>query len=191
MRKYMNQLNRIKNSDIQNIRITNPNGRRLRILTLLALLFTAGGGSMTYAQSPQFSIFESLEARQKSGEGIIVIHQPDAIKRLVGTRIDSGKLNILNGKTYITTRGYRIQVYSGNNQKTSRGEASALQERIKGLFPNMESDTRFDAPFWRLHVGHFLTFEEASIMKRELLNVFPQKKNEIIIFEDDIRVLLD
>ena len=146
---------------------------------------------MLYAQSAQNSIFESLEVRQKSGEGVIVIHQPDAIRRLVGTRIDSDKLNILNGKTYITTRGYRIQVYLGNNQKTSRGEATALQERIKGLFPYIESDTRFDAPFWKVHVGNFLTFEEASIMKRELLTVFPQKKNEIFIFEDDIRVLLE
>jgi len=150
-----------------------------------------GGRNMTYAQSPQYSIFESLEVRQKSGEGVVVVHQPDGIRRLVGTRIDSEKLNILNGKTYITTRGYRIQVYSGNNQRTSRGEATALQERIKGLFPYMEADTRFDAPFWKLHVGNFLTFEEASIMKRELLTAFPQKKNEIFIFEDNIRVLLD
>ena len=144
-----------------------------------------------YSQSPQYSIFESLEVRQKSGEGIIVIHQSDAIKRLVGTRIDSDKLNIINGRSYITTRGYRIQVYSGNNQRTSRGEATSLQQQIKGLFPYTESDTKFDAPFWKLHVGNFLTFEEASIMKRELLTVFPQKKNEIFIFEDDIRVLLE
>ena len=165
--------------------------RQILLLTILAFLLTTVGRPMMYAQSPQSSIFESLEVRQKSGEGVVVTHQPDVIKRLVGTRIDSDNINVLNGKTFITTRGYRIQIYSGNNQRTSRGEATALQERIKGLFPYMESDTKFDAPFWKLHVGNFLTFEEASIMKRELLTVFPQKKNEIFIFEDNIRVSLD
>ena len=165
--------------------------KRILILAVPVLLFTTGGRTVTYAQTPQYSIFESLEVRQKSGEGVIVTHQPDVIKRLVGTRINSENINIVNGKTFITTRGYRIQIYSGNNQRTSRGEATALQERIKGLFPYLESDTKFDAPFWKLHLGNFLTFEEASIMKRELLAVFPQKKNEIFIFEDSIRVSLD
>ena len=157
----------------------------------LFLFYILFGNVAINAQAPQFSIFDNLERPSKSSEGMVVIHQSDAIKRLVGTRIDSENLNVVNGKTYIITRGYRIQVYSGNNQRTSKDEAASFQAKIKGRFPGLESETKFDAPFWKLHVGNFLTFEEASIMRRELQKVFPQQKNEIYIIEDDIRLSLD
>ena len=157
---------------------------------LLAILFLTTGLNEVIAQSPQNSIFESLN-NPKSGEGIVVVHQSEAIKRLVGTRIDSEYLNSPTGKTFIATRGYRIQVYSGNNQRTSKDEATSLQENIKSLYPNHESDIKFIAPFWKLFVGNFLTYEEAWTVCRELRNVYPQKKNEIYIIEDDILLSMD
>ena len=158
--------------------------------SILALFTAMSGHNAIFAQSPQNSIFESL-SNPKSGEGIVVVHQSEAIKRLVGTRIDSEYLNSPNGKTFISTRGYRIQVYSGNIQRTSKDEATALQEKVKGLYPSLESDIKFIAPFWKLFVGNFLTYEEAWTVCRELRNVYPQKKNEIYIVEDDILLPVD
>ena len=159
-------------------------------LALLAILFLTTGLNEVIAQSTQNSIFESL-SNPKSGEGIVVVHQSEAVKRLVGTRIVNENVNSLNGKMYISTRGYRIQVYSGNIQRTSKDEATSLQVKIKGLYPNLESDIKFIAPFWKLFVGNFLTYEEAWTMCRELRNVYPQKKNEIYIIEDDILLPMD
>ena len=160
------------------------------IPSALALIFALSGYNVIVAQSPQNSIFESI-SNPKAGEGIVVVHQSDAIKRLVGTRIDSDFLNSQNGKTYISTRGYRIQVYSGNIQRLSKDEATSLQEAIKGRYPKLESDIKFIAPFWKLLVGNYLTYEEAWVMCRELRNVYPQKKNEIYIIEDDILLPMD
>lgn len=164
---------------------------RRSILIALTLLLVGGGVNSIVAQTPQFSIFDSFEKYPKAGEGVVVIHQSDALKRLVGTRIDSENIDVVNGRTYLITRGYRVQVYSGNNQRVSREEATSLQAQIKEHYPDMETYVTYNAPFWKLHVGNFRSFEEASMMLRDLRTVYPQKKNEIYIIEDDIRLLLD
>lgn len=160
------------------------------IFTFLTLMLVFGGYNTIFAQSPQFSIFDSFEKNPRANEGTVVIHQSDAIKQLVGTRIDSENIDVVNGKTYLITRGYRVQVYSGNNQRTSKDEAFALQKNIKEMYSD-ETYVTYNAPFWKLHVGNYRSFEEASFMLRELRTAFPQKKNEIYIIEDDIRLLLD
>ena len=165
--------------------------KRSIIFSVFTLIMTVGGYGTMQAQSPHFSIFDSFEASPKTGEGVVLIHQSDAIKRLVGTRIDSENVDVVGGKTYLVTQGYRVQVYSGNNQRVSKDEASSLQAKIKELYPHIEADVRYNAPFWKLHVGNFRSFEEASLMHRELRGVFPQKKNEIYIIEDNIRLPLD
>ena len=163
------------------------------------LLWAMSGFCVLSAQSPQYSIFDALERQSNSKEGVVVIHQSDAVKRLVGTRIDSENIDTVNGKTYIKTKGYRIQVYSGNiqsaasgnNQPVSQTEAENLRTQIKEQFQDIEGYIIYEAPFWKLHVGDYLTYEEASIMLRELRKTFPQRKNEINIFESNINLLLD
>jgi hypothetical protein len=149
------------------------------------------GNHPLYAQSPQFSIFDSFESPAKLGEGTVVVHQAESLRQLVGTRIDSENIDVINGKTYLITQGYRVQVYSGNNQRTSKGEAFEKQARIKELYPDVEAYVTYMAPFWILHVGDYRSFEEAAHMHRSLRESFPQNKNEIKIIENDIRLLLN
>ena len=164
-------------------------------ILLMCLLFSIS----INAQSPHYSIFDALERQPKSKEGGVVIHQSESIKRLVGTRIDNENVDITNGKTYLKTVGYRIQIYSGNNQRpspdskqpVSKVETMTLKAKINELFPDVETYPKFDAPWWRLYVGDYLTIEEASVMKRELLRLYPQRKNEIYIVGDEIRLPLD
>ena len=165
--------------------------KRKIIFTVLFLITVVVGYNTIHAQSPQFSIFDSFETTPKAGEGVVVIHQSEAIKQLVGTRIDNENVDVLNGKTFLITQGYRIQVYSGNNQRISKDEATSLQAKIKEVYPDIDADVKYYAPFWKLHVGNFRSFEEASFMLRELRNLFPQKKKEIYIIEDEIRLPLD
>lgn len=164
--------------------------RFLFILFSTSVMIIAGNGSL-YAQFPQFSIFDSFERPVNPGEGTVIIHQSESLRQLVGTRIDSENIDVINGKTYLITQGYRIQVYSGNNPRTSRGEAVEKQAKIKELYPDVEAYITYRAPFWILHVGDYRSYEEALYMHRNLRAVFPQNKNEIKIIEDDIRLLLN
>ena len=86
--------------------------------------------------------------------------------------------------------GYRIQVYSGN-QRTSKEEIATLEKKINELYPDIKAYRDYDAPFWKLYIGDFPIFEEASIIKRELHKAFPQRKNEIYSIESEIRLPLE
>jgi hypothetical protein len=162
---------------------------------LLPLFFISAvmllGCHVLCAQSPYFSILDSFEKPSKPGAGVVIIHQSELLKQLIGTRIDSKNIDVINGKTYLITEGYRIQVYSGNNQRTSKGEAMDKQKKITELFPDIRTYVIYNAPFWKLHVGDFRSYEEASHILHSLREVFPQAKNEIYIIEDEIRLPLD
>ena len=161
----------------------------IRRFLYLPVLLTVTIG--LYAQSPVFSIFDYLEQPPRRGQGRVVIHQSDSIRKLVGTRIDGKNIEVISGKTFYITRGYRIKAYSGNNQRTSRKEADEMQAKIKKLYPEIRTNTGFSAPFWELYVGDFTSVEEASYTLRELHKAFPAIKNEIYIIETDIRLPLD
>ena len=159
-----------------------------RLFSFIAIVLS---GIAIHAQSPQYSIFDKLEGPPKANEGLIVIHQSDGVRRLVGTRIDSENIDILNGESYLKTRGYRVQVYSGNNQRVSKDEAEKLKKTLQDMYPGIKTYQSFTAPFWKLQVGNYLTYEEAYVMLRELRKAFPQRKNEINIFEEEIQLLLE
>ena len=160
---------------------------------ILVLLTVTMGSSINtlYAQSPFFSIFDALEQSPKRGQGRVVIHQSDSIRKLVGTRIDNDNIEVINGKTYYITHGYRIKAYAGNNQRTSRKEATDMQTKIKNLYPKIGTYIALVAPFWELYIGDFTSVEEASYTLRELHKAFPAIKNEIYIIDADIRLPLD
>jgi hypothetical protein len=158
---------------------------------LITLIWVYGYGVIHAQQFPYFSIFDLFEKTPGKGEGKVIIHQPESLKTLVGTRIDSNNIDLENGKTYLITRGYRVQVYSGNEQRKSKNHASQLQEQLKKMYPDIQTYVKYDAPFWKLRVGNYCSFEEASQMLRTLRQDFPQIKNEIYIIEDDIRLALD
>ena len=164
--------------------------KRSIIFTVLTIIMIVGGYSTVYAQSPHFSIFDSFEAPPNEGEGKVVIHQSEALKNLVGTRIDSDVV-LMNGKTFLKTTGYRIHAYTGNNQRTSKGEALSLQTEIKELFPDIDTYIDYDAPTWKLRVGNFLSIEQALPVRLKLQSIYPQKKNEIKIIDSQILLPLD
>jgi hypothetical protein len=165
--------------------------RSKNIIALFVALVVIAGSADVFAQSPAFSIFDSFERTPKPGEGKVIVHQSEAIKRLVGTRIDSENVDVVNGKTFLITQGYRVRVYSGNNQTKSRGEAIQMETKIKSLYKDIATYVTFYAPFWKLHIGNYRSFEEASLMLRSLHKEFPKIKNEIYIIEEDIRLPLD
>ena len=65
------------------------------------------------------------------------------------------------------------------------------QKKIKELYPDVRTYVTYNAPFWKLHVGDYRSYKEASYMLRSLRETFPQIRNEIYIIEDEIRLLLD
>ena len=129
------------------------------------LLFSLSMMAMVCAASAQTTIIESLQT-DRVGEGKITVHQDASIANLLGVRY------VRNGLTdpqrTLKARGYRVQVYAGNNSRRARNEAVAVSDKVKEKFPEMPVYTFFQPPRWLCRVGDFKSIEEAHVAMRQL-----------------------
>ncbi|MGL4293311.1 MAG: SPOR domain-containing protein, partial [Bacteroidales bacterium] len=124
----------------------------------------------------------------KGIDGNVRIFQSPQLDSLLSRNLKSttAKIETNGTSTFITSRGYRVQIFSGNNQRESKNEAYSKEEQIRQLFPMLDTYVSFNSPFWKLRVGNFRTSEEAHAKLRELKLAFPKWK-EMIIVNDQVR----
>ena len=117
------------------------------------------------AVSAQTNIIESLQTN-RVGEGKVTVHQDASITNLLGVRyVRSGATE---SRRTLKARGYRVQVYAGNNSRVARNQAAAVSEKVKEKFPEMPVYTFFQPPRWLCRVGDFKSIEEAHVAMRQL-----------------------
>jgi len=87
----------------------------------------------------------------------------------------------------IETSGWRVQIYSSNNQLVAKQEAENLKERLeKEITEPVYVD--FIQPFWKVRVGNFLTIEEAKMYRELLVKQFPELQTESYPVKDQIKI---
>jgi hypothetical protein len=155
---------------------------RFRALVSSCLLWSLFlcGGSPLFAQT---SIFDALTVREP-GKGTVTLHQSSTIRSFVENRTAEEKIETIDGRNYLLMQGFRIQVYSGNNQRTSKGEADSRKSQIDNMFSDVSTYVTYTAPFWRLRVGNYASYEEAFSMMSKLVNAFPAFRREIQILRE-------
>ncbi|MDE6403347.1 MAG: SPOR domain-containing protein [Muribaculaceae bacterium] len=84
--------------------------------------------------------------------------------------------------------GYRVQVFSDNNQRTAKGEARSKEVQIREAFPEFGTYIVYNSPFWRLKVGDFKTQHEAEAAADEIKSRFPSFAREVRVVRDRINV---
>ena len=87
----------------------------------LSLVFTVSSG-IAVAQS---NIVESLQTNVP-GQGKVTVHQDAQITDMIGKRFV--RTGSSEAQRVIKTRGYRVQVYAGNNSRQARDEANIYAE---------------------------------------------------------------
>lgn len=143
-------------------------------------------GGTTRKATPR-TIFEALEG-EAPGEGRVVINQSAELKKLVGGI--SSKYKGILGREGNTTlmQGYRIQVYNGN-LSSSKAEMERRAAQLRRLAPEYSCYTTYNAPFWRLVVGDFVTDAAARSARSKLLKVMPVWFKESYIVRDKVRII--
>lgn len=120
------------------------------------------------------------------GKGSVLIIQDDNITERLGR---PGKMAAAEeAPEFVVLSGYRIRVFAGNNQRISKNEAYAKEAEVKSLFPELSTYVVFTAPFWRLRVGDFQTFQEAQRMMVKLRTTLPAFGREMSIVKEKVRV---
>lgn len=156
---------------------------RIKLITLAALASIA---MPALADSSTPTIVDHITI----GTGNIV-EQPDALlNRLIfeeGADEPNKDENInrpVNGRM----AGYRVQVFSDNNTRTAKAEASSKQRIIAARFPQYQTYVMYTSPYWRLKVGDFRTQQEANSAADELRRAFPSYSKEIRVVRDRVNI---
>ncbi|MBQ2338741.1 MAG: SPOR domain-containing protein [Prevotella sp.] len=95
----------------------------------------------------------------------------------------------VNGKReLVEVDGYRVQIYSSNQQQTAKTEALDLETRLKERV-NHTIYVQYLPPFWKVRIGDFRTVEEAKEYKKEFVQMYPSMVGDTYIVRDKIKVL--
>ena len=120
------------------------------------------------------------------GEGTVTIHQDAKISALLGVgyvKSEGAEPKVLKA------RGYRVQVYAGNNSRIARTEANEVADKIKSEFPEMSVYAYFQPPRWLCRVGDYRSIEEADAAMRRLKAT--GKFKEVSIVREQINIPID
>ncbi len=163
--------------------------RHCSFILFLFLLLGSIGISAQNTQHNVKTIFDSLQ-EPGVGKGNVTIHQSDAIRKLVGSRHYGANVEETDGAFFLALDGFRVQIFSGNSQRTSKNEAFSKEKEVKELFADITTYVTYNAPFWRLRVGDFRTHDEAYHMLRQLKETFPSYGKEMYIVSEKIKIPL-
>lgn len=161
-----------------------------RISLFLSFCLLAGTFGMNAQTRTTSSIFDELQT-PKAGKGKVTIHQSDAMRNLIGRRLEGDGIELTDSTAYLKIQGFRTQVFSGNDQRRSKDEAFKKEKEIKELFPTVTTYVSYNAPFWKLRVGDYRTHEEAYRMLRILMEAFPEFKKEMYIVKEEVMIPLE
>ncbi|MDR2389689.1 MAG: SPOR domain-containing protein [Tannerellaceae bacterium] len=144
-----------------------------------------------YTPPSRYTIIDELQT-PKPDKGSVVINQSATIHNIIGARRQGTDVETTaDGKQYLKYLGYRVQIFSGNDHRTSRDEAFKREKEMKDLIPHIPTYVTYNAPFWRLRIGDYASHEEAYHIQRQLMQSFPRYGKEMYIIREEIRIPLD
>ena len=131
----------------------------MRYFLLMTCMFFS---AVAFAQT---NIVDELQ-KQRAGQGTVTVHQDARISALLGSVYVKAE-NETEPKV-LKARGYRVQVYAGNNSRIARQEANDVAEQVKAEFPELPIYAFFQPPRWLCRVGDYRSIEEADAAMRRL-----------------------
>ena len=119
------------------------------------------------------SIFDSLPGVQIIQDSTVAVLLDEAIH---------GK------REMVEIDGYRVQIYSSNQQQTAKTEALELEARLKDAVGHTVY-VQYITPFWKVRIGDFRTYDEAKEYKKQFVSQYPDLMGDTYIVRDKIQVM--
>lgn len=95
---------------------------------------------------------------------------------------------IYGGGELVEIDGYRVQIFSSNRQQTAKEEALNLEKKMSEAL-SVPVYVMYIAPFWKIRIGNFQTYEEANALKTQIINQFSELQGDTYIVRDKIQVI--
>lgn len=122
----------------------------------------------------------------------VVVEMPDALLlRLSATPSDPNTEESRQGGGRAASGrsvGYRVQIYSDNNQRTARAEAERRAAAIRSHFPEYQAYVVFQSPYWRVRVGDFRSRSQAEDAAAQMRHILPVYGKEMRVVKDRVNL---
>ena len=119
------------------------------------------------------SVFDSLPGLQLIQDSTVAVLLEEAV----------------NGKReLVEIEGYRVQIYSSNQQQTAKAEALELEARLKDKV-NQTIYVQYLPPFWKVRLGDFRSYDDAREYKKIFVEQYPAMMGDTYIVRDKVQVL--
>ncbi len=121
----------------------------------------------------------------------IIRHMQDNVTIVQDSAITQLMVDKQNGveRKEVEIQGYRVQVFSSNNQRTAKSEAFRIQKMVEDSNLEAEIYVQYNPPFWKVRLGNFRTQEEAQLFKEEVVRTLPELQGDTYPVRDKITVM--
>lgn len=152
------------------------------IIALCAGLFA---GAQVPADSTALAVPTIADRIVSSGKARI--NQPEALNRRL-VKVVKDEPAAAGPSAKASVGGYRVLLFSGNNARTAKADAESRAAAVGERFPEHRTYVTYDAPYWRLKVGDFRSYEDAAAALSELKAAFPSFAREMRMVRERIHV---
>lgn len=125
----------------------------------------------------------------------MVAPRPNILESMPGVEViqDSAVALLLDGvmngsKEWVEVDGYRVQIYSSNQQQYAKSEALDLEAKLQDHVSHTIY-VQYISPFWKVRIGDFRSYEDAKEYKRLFVQQYPTMVGDTYIVRDKIKVL--
>ena len=126
---------------------------------------------------------------------IVEVHRQSLLEAMPRVEVvqDSALALLLDGamfgkREWVEIDGYRVQIYSSNQQQYAKAEALELEAKLKEKVGHTIY-VQYLPPFWKVRIGDFRTADEAKEYKKQFVEQFPNMTGVTYIVRDKIKVL--
>lgn len=134
------------------------------ILLLTALLSFSGVCAQATLQSAGGAAKTNIPVQKR-------LELPDPVSG--GTVVLNNHVNLpLSADADREVTAYRIRLFSSNAQN-ARAEAAAVEQSFAGSYPGIPLTSKYDAPYFMVLAGIFLTHEEAAMLLSRIAAQYP------------------
>lgn len=160
------------------------NMKRLALFFLLLIALIPLSAQNPSEEVVRTSIISRITYRNDSTDGHVVLRQDPRLEELIYKKKERDAKNAV----YTTVMGYRVQVFSSNEQRTAKSEAYRIDALIKEKFPHLNSYVTYISPFWKVRIGDCISQSEAAQIKNELSKEMPELQQEMYIVREKVLI---
>ncbi|MBR4432479.1 MAG: SPOR domain-containing protein [Paludibacteraceae bacterium] len=120
--------------------------------------------------------------------------RPNLLDSMPGVEVlqDSAVAQLLEGVKgtldWVEIDGYRVQIYSSNQQQYAKTEALDLESKLQDKV-NHTIYVQYIPPFWKVRIGDFRSYEDAKEYKKLFVLQYPEMLGDTYIVRDKVKVL--